>query len=197
MAPTVSPPTQRKPLALYGTNLLVFAGLVLMLAVLNRWAFPAMGLLSTTEGAAASNPYLAISTVAFLFAWGTKHGLTVAGWKQPKRTMAPKADDAVSPVIGTILMVAITVVLAITTYNLVSRLAPQEQNPSVSLQTTDDGQTFRVLAADPGLDWIDFTANPCTTIPTGPLLAGQDLTGCNGQVALVHTPTNRLLYSYG
>lgn len=107
-------------------------------------------------------------------------------------------SHAVSPVIGVILMVAITVVLAAVVYVMVQNIGSQpEATPTVSLQTTDQGQTFRVLSADTGLVWSDFTASPCTTIPTGALTAGQQLTGCGGKVALVHVPTNRLLYSYG
>jgi archaeal type IV pilus assembly protein PilA len=106
-------------------------------------------------------------------------------------------QDAVSPVIGVILMVAITVVLAAVVFVLVSHLGSGvEMPPAVGMQTSDEGQSFLVVQADSGLDWSDFTAAPCTTIPTGPFLAGQTVSGCGGSVHLVHKPSNTVLYAY-
>ena len=110
-----------------------------------------------------------------------------------------RQDEAVSPVIGVILMVAITVTLAVVVLVLVSRLAsdPASAPPSVAMQTNDYGDTFTVLQADDNLAWTDFTASPCTTIPTGQVKAGDTVSGCNGQISLVDTRSNTLVYSYG
>lgn len=110
----------------------------------------------------------------------------------------PAGQEAVSPVIGVILMVAITVVLAAVVFLMVRNLAgdPGEAAPSMSLQALDGGDSFRVLKAPAGLDWADFTATPCTTVPTGPVLAGDELAGCSGSLRLVHAPSNSLVYAY-
>lgn len=131
--------------------------------------------------------------VGFLFA-----PLVITVLVKRRMNQLRKDEAGVSPVIGVILMVAITVVLAAVVWVLVQNLGTGPVPvPTMSLQTDDQGDTFQVIAADTGLDWSDFTAAPCTTVPTGPVLAGQELAGCSGQVQLVHVPTNRLLYSYG
>lgn len=116
--------------------------------------------------------------------------------------MAPKPfnanQEAVSPVIGVILMVAITVVLAAVVFVLVSKMGEgTELPPTMSLQTDDQGGNFTVVKAESGLDWSDFTATGCTTVPTGPVVAGDELADCDGSLSLVHVPSNSLVYSYG
>jgi flagellin-like protein len=73
------------------------------------------------------------------------------------------ADEAVSPVIGVILMVAITVVLAAVVFVLVTRLAgnQQQQAPSITFDTqstsTGFGGRLTVVAAQGGsINWSDI-----------------------------------------
>jgi archaeal type IV pilus assembly protein PilA len=76
-------------------------------------------------------------------------------------------DDAVSPVIAVILMVAITVVLAATVYVWVSGFGSSSGTPAktISLSSngalTADNKTYAVASATSGMKWSDisFTMN--------------------------------------
>jgi flagellin-like protein len=71
-------------------------------------------------------------------------------------------DDAVSPVIAVILMVAITVVLAATVYVWVSGFGTQSSQPQKSVSLTSAGaiassnKTYTVAAATSGMKWSDL-----------------------------------------
>ena len=104
-----------------------------------------------------------------------------------------KDEEAVSPVIGVVLMVAITVIMAAVVFVLVGSLTEfDEETPNVQF-TKQDGNLL-VFKADEGLTWDDFTVQGCTK-PTGTLDAGDTLTDCTGQVTISHAPTNTLVYS--
>jgi flagellin-like protein len=61
-------------------------------------------------------------------------------------------DEAVSPVIGVILMVAITVVLAAVVFVLVSNLGKgSEKAPNISFSKDETGDKISVISADAGL----------------------------------------------
>jgi flagellin-like protein len=72
-------------------------------------------------------------------------------------------DDAVSPVIAVILMVAITVVLAATVYVWVSGFGSQSGTPAKTIALTSTGaisngdKTYSVASATPGMRWLDIT----------------------------------------
>lgn len=72
-------------------------------------------------------------------------------------------DEAVSPVIAVILMVAITVVLAATVYVWVSGFGSNSSAPAKSMALTSDGainldnKTYTVASATPGMKWTDVT----------------------------------------
>ena len=72
-----------------------------------------------------------------------------------------KGEDAVSPVIGVILMVAITVILAAVIGAFVFGMGPSEKAPTVSLRLTDssgDASTnASIKAAHDGGDTIDLS----------------------------------------
>src|SRR5438552_19049464 len=76
-------------------------------------------------------------------------------------------DDAVSPVIAVILMVAITVVLAATVYVWVSGFGSQSGTPAKTISLTSNGalatnsKTYAVASATSGMKWSDisFTLN--------------------------------------
>lgn len=125
-------------------------------------------------------------------------------------------EDAVSPVIGVILMVAITVVLAAVVFVLVSDLgeggeaAPQisftknsgSYTAGTSPGTTTSGSAtvFTVTKVTNGpVNWVDLTIT-CTggsleqTSNAGTVSAGQKIY-CNGsQLTVVHGPTDTLIY---
>lgn len=109
----------------------------------------------------------------------------------------PKAckmnEEAVSPVIGVILMVAITVVLAAIVFLLVSDLGgPSEVPPAISFR--EDGDSLTVIGADQDLAWEDFTVTGCTTVPTGAVDAGDQIEACSGRVTIKHDPSNSLVF---
>ena len=71
-------------------------------------------------------------------------------------------DEAVSPVIGTILMVAISVVLAavifVVVFVLVSNLGKgSEKAPSISFTKDETADRISVISADPGLEAQHFS----------------------------------------
>jgi len=133
-------------------------------------------------------------------------------------------DEAVSAVIGVILMVAITVAIAATVYVYVSGMIGTSPETTPSMQFVKDSTNTRltVASADPGnLDWNDFviswstTATNCTmdlqpagtsitsgTAPTTATVnAGQYLdltiTGSGTTTVTVrHVPTNTLIGSW-
>jgi flagellin-like protein len=121
-------------------------------------------------------------------------------------------EEAVSPVIGVILMVAITVILAVVVFALVSKLSQQDSNskPKVNVSSEDAngaGGQFTVLsiANNPngGMAWanISFTGSAsCTKTNVGSgttsslqganVIAG-DIIGCtaNGSWNMIYTST--------
>lgn len=69
-----------------------------------------------------------------------------------------RGDGAVSPVISTILMVAITVVLAATAFVLVADIGgPGETAPTFGLQRDDLEDKLTVTSASAGADWARLT----------------------------------------
>jgi flagellin-like protein len=119
-------------------------------------------------------------------------------------------DEAVSPVIGVILMVAITVVLAAVVFVLVSNLGKgSEKAPNVSFNKDSSAGHLTVVQADPGHTWAEFAfGGSCTTASTGSkdwtapssgdaVSAGTILGDCDpGEtLSITHTATNSLVYS--
>ena len=73
-----------------------------------------------------------------------------------------QADEAVSPVIGVILMVAITVVLAAVVFVLVSNLSKGtgDTTPAVSFQQNDGTDRLEVTSAASNADWNRLAIGP-------------------------------------
>ncbi len=125
-------------------------------------------------------------------------------------------DDAVSAVIGVILMVAITVAIAATVYVYVSGMIGDSPQTTPNLQFTRDNTRKRltVASADPGdLSWYDFVIswNPDednTTSLTGTITNGgrgptEDVRAGDWiqfnetvDVTIRHEPTNTLIGSW-
>jgi len=123
-------------------------------------------------------------------------------------------DEAVSAVIGVILMVAITVAIAATVYVYVSGMigtSPQ-QTPSMQLVKDNTNKKLTIASADPGnLQWSDFNvtvhntstgASPAYSYPVGSTLSGVVMagdiitvgeSGYTYTVTIRHNPTNTLI----
>ena len=86
-----------------------------------------------------------------------------------------EANEAISAVIGVILMVAITVAIAATVYVYVSGMIGTSPETTPSLQLTRDNtdKTCTVASADPGnLKWNTFNITWTTTVTHLDLVAG-------------------------
>jgi len=115
-------------------------------------------------------------------------------------------EEAVSPVIAVILMVAITVVLAATVYVWVSGFGSQSSSAAKSVSLTsaaaisNDGhwKNYTIASATSGLKYSDFsmtlngaalTATAASTNCADPVLSGASgvFTACRGTTALTLT----------
>ena len=116
---------------------------------------------------------------------------------QPTRGVFHVDERAVSPVIAVILMVAITVVLAATVFVLVADIGTREIPPSIgfTVDTTEDTLTVTSVSVN-GLTWGDIVVEGCDKPGNETIVdAGDSLTNCTGNVKVVHTPSNTLIYS--
>jgi len=113
------------------------------------------------------------------------------------KTNLKNDTQAVSPVIGVILMVAITVVLAAIVFVLVSKLAiSPNSETAVSFSKDATTKTLTVISADKGLKWSDFSVSGCNASSlSGNVTAGNTLTACAGHVTVTYGPTNTLIYA--
>jgi flagellin-like protein len=126
------------------------------------------------------------------------------------RLHRPPHDEAVSPVIGVILMVAITVVLAATVFLLVNTFNEEREAPPTLPVMQKTGDRVTVVRAEPDLDWVEHFRVGGTCAPTltlngaswpeeagTPLRPGDVLRGCtSGQtLTIVHIPSDILVYS--
>lgn len=161
-------------------NLVTNAGALLVGLVLTTWS---------------------IAIGAFLMGLGTM-GLvqTLADSKKTFR----RADTAVSPVIGVILMVAITVVLAAIVFVLVSQLSEgTEKAPDLALngqRETNGTYNYTVISVDAELPWGDLLVGPgatCMGYPTGEFVEAGDYFLCDTEaITVVHRPTHQVIYSH-
>lgn len=84
-----------------------------------------------------------------------------------------RGEGAVSPVISTILMVAITVVLAATAFVLVADIGgPAETGPTFGLQRDDLEDKLSVTSASAGADWARLTVQLVSAEGTGEIRLG-------------------------
>lgn len=86
------------------------------------------------------------------------------------------ADEAVSPVISTILMVAITVVLAATAFVLVADVGGQtgKAAPAIGLRADDNLDRLVVTSAAQGADWARLAIMQTSFGGTGTIHVGTD-----------------------
>lgn len=113
-----------------------------------------------------------------------------------------QADEAVSPVIGVILMVAITVVLAAVVFVLVSNLGEgSESAPNISFNKDSGDRTLTVVQAETAT-WGEFafgtnTASCAFDVSSTSSVSAGDTITCTaaGTVSILHVPTNSLVYT--
>lgn len=108
-----------------------------------------------------------------------------------------KDTNAVSPVIAVILMVAITVVLAATVFVLVADIGTNQPAPSVSFTVDSVADTLTVSSVSTNaLTWGELRVNGCTPPDGNSTVDAADvLTGCTGQVTVVHINSNTMIYT--
>lgn len=154
-----------------------------------------LGLVATGE--LGANP----ASVAIVLLLSIITGLLARNTMKPKfepatkdKTETLKTDTAgVSPVIAVILMVAITVVLAVTVFVMVNSISKDRAIPPV-IAFSESGGNITVTSADKNLAWSDFAVQGCTQIPTGTIEAGDIIAGCAGHVTIRHVPSNTLSF---
>ena len=121
-------------------------------------------------------------------------------------------NNAVSAVIGVILMVAITVAIAATVYVYTSQMmggGTTTPMPSITFYSTESKNTLTVIQCDPVINWIEVNMTATDGANyfydhglTGILNAGDTISfnghGLSGSITirLIHTPTNSLIGIY-
>jgi flagellin-like protein len=140
-----------------------------------------------------------------------------------KANQFAKNEEAVSPVIGVILMVAITVVLAAVVFVLVSNLSKNSNTaaPNITFNQDNAGHTLTIVSADAAANWQNVkgsisggssctytlrsgaTTSAATVMTTGSaaVAAGDTITvsGSSGSscvLSLTYTTVNQLLGSW-
>lgn len=104
-----------------------------------------------------------------------------------------KNEEAVSPVIAVMLMVAVTVILAATIFILVSDIKAINPSPTISLER--NGNNLTVISAPYVLDWPELSVSGCTNVPQeGRVEAGDIISGCQGKVFIVHLESNTIIF---
>ncbi|MHB8634720.1 MAG: type IV pilin [Thermoplasmatota archaeon] len=118
-----------------------------------------------------------------------------------KANQAFKAnEEAVSPVIGVILMVAITVVLAAVVFVLVTKLSNNNSTsaPTLSFSTDSVADRLTLTAASTGADWsrVTVAATSCTAnTPATDVIKIGSTTTDHHNVAATKTATGALAVS--
>ncbi len=119
-------------------------------------------------------------------------------------------EQALSPVVGVILLVAITVVLSASVFYAAGKISEDRAKsaPPLGMSTDETAGEARVIHADPDLDWFDdmVVAGSCTPLLNGgafpvasgtPVKAG-DILSCDAGESLTLSSSqaegNSLLY---
>jgi archaeal type IV pilus assembly protein PilA len=121
-----------------------------------------------------------------------------------------KNDNAVSAVIGVVLMVAITIAMAAVAYAYFTGMIGGQttSTPTISFNPNIVDKTITVDTADSEINWEDITisasdgTNHITVAMSGTVAAG-DIINLRGQglsgtveVTIIHIPSNTLLATY-
>ena len=140
-----------------------------------------------------------------------------------KANQFAKNEEAVSPVIGVILMVAITVVLAAVVFVLVSNLSKNSNTaaPNITFNQDNAGHTLTIVSADAAANWQNVKGSITSTggcyytlrsgattsaatvmtsgsqsIGAGDIITVSGNTGSSCVLSLTYTTVNQLLGSW-
>jgi len=115
----------------------------------------------------------------------------------------PRDDSALSPVVGTLLIAAVSIAVAVGLSLLVQHLANQAQPQQAELVgfTYDDrAHSATVASAAAFLPWSDLQvtcAGAPAVVPTGNVTAGQTVTCAPGELfRVLHVRANRILATH-
>lgn len=93
-------------------------------------------------------------------------------------------DEAVSAVIGIILMVGITASLGLGVVYIADDVKDEVGDANyMGMDRTSDGYVIVTTPAD-DVQWADVTVNGCTKPVSGVMAAGDQLTACSGTVTV-------------
>ena len=131
---------------------------------------------------------------------------------QSKKYDFKQDNNAVSAVIGVILMVAITVAIAATVYIYTSNMmggGTTTPLPSITFYSTESDNSLTVIQGDPKINWIEVNMTATDGANyfydhglTGTLNAGDTISfnghGLSGSITIrfIHIPTNSLIGTY-
>ena len=111
-----------------------------------------------------------------------------------------EGEEAVSAVIGVILMVAITVAIAATVYYYVTTILPEggQTTPNIIISQSDEDDYLKVISADSDLDWanVEFITEDATLVTTdctGTITPGDKIESLSGEISLYWSPSNALI----
>lgn len=108
-----------------------------------------------------------------------------------------RSDEAVSPVVGTILLIVIAIALAATVLFLVNRIVDEQPEPAplIGFDQDDSADQARVVTAEEGLQWDHLVmlgscdpllnGNPYPPAPGTLVAPGDVLTCASGETLLV------------
>ena len=106
-------------------------------------------------------------------------------------------DEAVSPTIGTLLLLAITFVLAVAVLAVALQIKGADRLPRAFGFVADYGnRTIEVVSAPTGVPWTGIQVTGCSGVPTGFLDPGDLITGCHGPAHISDLETNSALVHY-
>jgi len=99
-----------------------------------------------------------------------------------------------------IIAISLVIVVSALTYFYVSGFVstpPLETVPSIGFIADTDEYTLTVTYTDQYVIWDDLNIiGSYDSKPSGVVNAGDKITGCNGEISIVHMPTNAMLFMY-
>lgn len=94
-------------------------------------------------------------------------------------------NEAVSPVVGVILMVAITVILAVVVFVMVSDIGDTDTDVIQIVMHEEDDQSYMVYSiSEDDLDWADLDVAGCDIVPIGTVAIGDIIDDCDEDVLI-------------
>lgn len=114
-----------------------------------------------------------------------------------RRPRRPVQDDAVTATLGTLLMLALALLLSIGVLAFSIYYTWESEDPGAYAFAHDRTRgTIEVQASPTGARWQDLDVDGCATVPTGPISAGDLLSGCAGRVTIVEIESRFLIVTF-